>query len=79
MTGLRNVRNSWRLSKLFLVVGLQDKVKTIIDEGQGSQKGQKKRRVEMPFEGVNKRKIYKWVICFVNLCNMIFKTTKSCA
>ena len=37
-----------------------------VDEGQGSQKGQKKRRVEMPFEGAEKVKDIEWVICVVN-------------
>ena len=48
-----------------------------IDEGQGSQKGQKKRRVEMPFEGAQQVKEIQMGDLYCELCNMNFKTTKS--
>ena len=50
---------------------------TIIDEAQGSQKGQKKRRVGMPFEGGEQVKDIQMGDLFCELCNMNFKTTKS--
>ena len=48
-----------------------------IDEGQGAQKGQKKRRVEMPFEGAEQVKEIQMGDLYCQLCNMNFKTTKS--
>ena len=48
-----------------------------IDEGQGRQKGQKKRRVEMPFEGAEQVKDIQMGDLYCQLCNMNFTTTKS--
>ena len=51
--------------------------KSQVDEGQGSQKGQKKRMMEMPFEGAEKVKDIEMGDLCCELCNINFQTTKS--
>ena len=51
--------------------------KKVADEGQGSQKGQKKRRVEVKFEGAEKVKDVEVGDVTCDICNLTFKTTKS--
>ena len=81
MTGLKNVRNSWETIKTVLGDGGSGSFsqgKRQVDEGQGSQKGQKKRRVKMPFEGAEKVKDIEMGDLSCELCNMNFQTTKVC-
>ena len=57
--------------------GAGDGKRKVADEGQGSQKGQKKRRVEGQFEGTEEVKDVEVGDVECDICNLPFKTTKT--
>ena len=57
--------------------GAGDGNRKVADEGQGSQKGQKKRRVEGQFEGAEEVKDVEVGDVECDICNLTFKTTKT--